>query len=163
MNGVTPAADPNFFPPISIKFTKGRSKSKIKPTDLRPPMETLAYRYYRDGFELFITMPRPDGENFFFRPKFAAPMLKNALGPDYDNEWDSDNLWDWRTIKKPTAEKTIGQKVRGSKDVLHIWGYYYGKKLNPYRNLTKHLPFRAEAVMVSNDLPISIRRVYTGQ
>lgn len=122
------------------------------------PTETLAYR--TDGkhnmwVELFLTVPPSHiGDMRFYMEDFASKLCCEGLKLS-DEPSDVDE-WHWRTTTVKTTEKLIGRKLSGSKFVFHVWGF--GKIPKTKAELTKHVPYAVEVVVLSTDKKFPWRR-----
>ncbi len=122
--------------------------------DAEPPiLETFAYRTFRNRFEVFVTVPDSLAEDLpYFLPEFVSDMIQRGLKPS-----DGDN-WEWRSFTIKTAEKHAGVKLRGSKSVILVWGYNFNSKVK-IEKLAKLLPFKADAVKISENEEFEVRRI----
>jgi hypothetical protein len=123
--------------------------------------ESFLYRVGGTHFSFFISLPNPPYDSQSLSAASLGYVLHEGLGDGNVEAWDT------RFISKRTAEKLAGRKfIIGSKRVFHMWGYYYGKKKNPYANLPKLVPFKVNFIDVSapkvapvTEVPIPVRSV----
>lgn len=132
---------------------------KPKPSaNSNPPSvvtEQFLFRVYSGRFEFYLTIPDSYSEELLCLPTFGMDMMRKGLGLD-------DDAWDWRGIKRSTANKATGRKLTGGKFVLHMWGFLF-KASKPVKSLQKIVPYKINCLDISDGKGFPMLRVISGK